>query len=139
MNRIAFLALCIVTVACAEEDAFDTGDSELEASAEVHEIHFESSKSIGTSSKASSKKPTVKGPTLSMAGNSCRGIIAVSDECCDLTQDVLDGDTSHETCQDLQSECPTIGFPSHNQKVFDALLDCMSPSDDSDGGVIDFP
>ena len=139
MKNLIPLAFSFFTVACVQTDALDTGDLELEASMEIHEgaDAERSIQSVGTASESGQYE------LLTMAsGNNCKGSTKVSDACGDLANDVLGGDSSSETCPDLYAECPSVGYPSHNRKVFDAIYDCTrgGSSDDhsSDGGVLGF-
>lgn len=139
MKNLIPLAISLFTVACVQSEALDTGDEALESSMEVYERADaeRSIKSVGTDADS------VRYELLTVAaGNNCKGSTKVSDECCDLANDVLGGDTSSETCSDLYAECPSVSYPSHNWKVFDAIYDCSrgDSSDDnsSDGGVIGF-
>jgi len=139
MKNLIYLAVCFLTVACGSSDALDSGDLELEASMEVHELG-ELERSIEPV-RAGSGIGAYELLTVA-PGNNCKGYVKVSDACCELANDVLGGDTSSDTCSDLYAECPSIGAPSDNQKVFDAIYDCMrggsSEEDSSDGGVLGF-
>ena len=126
MNRITLFALSLLAVACMEGDEFDTGAEELEASMEVHEPDLDVSKGSGSSYQLGTVGYSKgSGGLIGAAGNDCRGPKGVSDACCQLAKDVLDGDTTSETCKELAAECPPIGFPSHNPKVYDAQLLCI--------------
>ena len=114
---------------------------ELESSMEVHEVDLAERKGAVTSYSLSTG--TSSGGSLTIAtsaSNSCKGLTSVSDECCEIVQDILDGDTSSETCQDLSDTCPSIGFPSHNRKVWDAQMACIGwDNDSSDGEILGTP
>ncbi|HCH66450.1 MAG: hypothetical protein CL927_07555 [Deltaproteobacteria bacterium] len=131
MNRIVLFSISLFASACVESSDLDTGAAELESSMEVHEVDFGERKGLATAYELSTSEAEYVGVLVGAAGNSCKGLKNVSDECCDLVQDVLDGDTSSTTCQEMSRKCPSIGFPSHNKKVYEAQMKCIGWGDDS--------
>ena len=140
MNRIVLFAASLLAVACIESSELDTGDQALESSMEVHEADFAERKGLATAYELSTSTVGKVGVLVGTAGNNCGGIKKVSDECCALVEDILDGDTSSQTCREMSRECPSIGYPSHNKKVYEAQMKCIGWDDDADeGDVLEAP